>query len=245
MNYFSKLKEDEREILKKYNTHTNFPAFMLVEKFYEKFYPTRNYKYSIDEENLKLEDMILIFLHENIFRSILLYKSFINGISSRNPLQSALSTRAQLETCGAVTFLHKKYNQYLKGTIDKDTIKAEVKSLLHGVRNKDGLPLDTQYPEPKGVMTLIDSGDYFHKHFFKRKGTPIRKCYNHLSEVCHPNAFGYILHFRDSVLDYRDPDGEFDESVYGTSSFLVCMTVYTEAYKDLMSLISKKEDISK
>ncbi|MGX1266727.1 hypothetical protein RKD55_004671 [Rossellomorea marisflavi] len=237
MNYFSKLTEDEKILLNKYDR--NFPAFTLVEKFYDEYYPTRNYKYSMDVEALTLQDQILIFLHENIFRSLLLFKSYINGISSKNPLQSSLSTRAQFETCGAVTFLHKKYNQYLKGTINEDAIKTELLSLLNGVRNKEGLPKDIEFPDPKGVMSLIDSGDYFHKHFFKKEGAPFRRIYEHLSEVCHPNAYGYILHFRDSVLDYKDPDGDFDKSVYGTSSFLICMTIYTEAYKDLYSSIIK------
>lgn len=239
MNYYSNLKEVDRQILKNYNTPSEVSAFTIVDKFYEEYYPTRDFEYSLDVNELKLEDQILIFLHENIFRSALLYKAFINGVSSQNPLQSSLAARAQLETCGALTFLHKKYNQYLKGTIEKDIVKQEVRSLLLGVKNKVGLPSKTVFPDPKNVMKLIDSIDYFHKHFLEGKGTAIRYCYDHLSELCHPNAYGYIFHFKESVTDYRDPDGDFDENVFGTSSFLICMVVYMKAYKHLLSSISK------
>ncbi|WP_061810490.1 hypothetical protein [Rossellomorea vietnamensis] len=239
MNYFSNLKKNERELFEKYITPTKISAFLLIDKFYEKQYPTRDFEYSLDEDALNIEDLILIFLHENIFRSVLLYKTFINGILTKNPLQTSLGTRAQLETCGAVTYLHKKYNQFLKTVISEDNMRDELESLLLGVRNKSGLPSNGDYPDPKGVMKLIDSGDYFHKNILKRDGAPIRKIYEHLSEICHPNAYGYTLHSRDSVLDFKDPEGEFHETLYGINAFLVSMTVYIEAYEDLYSLISK------
>ncbi|MHC8523960.1 hypothetical protein ACPJHQ_25915 [Rossellomorea sp. H39__3] len=247
MNYYSKLPKKTRKILEKYNPKIkDVSAFSTIDYFYEEFYPTKKFQYTMSTiNNLEVEDMILIFLHENIFRSVLLYKSFINGISSKNPLQATLASRAQFETCGALTFLHRKYHLYSKNEITELEINDEIKSLLYGIRNKQSLKSPSDHPDPKGVMTLIDSADYYNKNTLDyRLGKVFREAYEYLSEICHPNAYGYILHFKETPTEYRDPEGDFDESVYSTTSFLLCMFIYTSAYENLLKLISKEEEIS-
>jgi hypothetical protein len=244
MHYFSKLTESQKKIVEKYDTFEgtwNISTFRMLDYFYEANYPEKNVKYSFEFH--KIAGLSRFFLHENISRSLLLYKSFINGISSKNPLQTTLACRAQYETCGSLTYLHKKYNQYLKNTIPAEKIHADLLSLLKGARDKPELPPQykhLQIPDAIGVMTLIDSGDYFFKQHFKSKGI-FRDQYNRLSEICHPNGPGYSLHSIESLEDYKDPEAEFDEDVYSTGDFLYCMIMYMECYKILSDLTAKND----
>ena len=62
--------------------------------------------------------------------------------------------------------------------------------LYLGTKDKINLP---ESPEPFNVMKLIDAADHFLKKKYGYTDNKFRKGYDQLSELTHPNSFGYFL----------------------------------------------------
>ncbi|MBT2682783.1 hypothetical protein [Bacillus sp. ISL-37] len=132
----------------------------------------------------------LVFLQANLYRSHTLVSGFFDGLNKSNPLTTTLMIRAFFETTGALAYFLKKYNQLKSGMISEEQVESELRRLYLGIRDKGEL---TDAPDSIGVMTLIDAVDHYLKNRHGVGGEKFRKNYEELSEICHPNSFGYLI----------------------------------------------------
>lgn len=187
----------------------------------------------------------LSLLQINIFRSILLSRSFIDGLATNNPLMCNLATRSFYESCGVVTFLHKKYSSYITGTISKDDMIQVIKNLTYGIRAKEGLNNPEKFPSPVSVMTLIDSLDFFNKRVLNKTNGSFRSFYDVLSEICHPNSYSNVLSFTTNPTRLRSSNQEFNTYSFSVSHFCSAILLYFYAINVIMIKIMEHEEIPK
>lgn len=156
---------------------------------------------------------------------------------------SVLALRAHFETTGALALLLKKYNQYLTNKIEQKDFEDNLRSLYLGIKDNQNLP---EAPNPQNAMKLIDSVDHFLKSY-GLKGKLFREGYDFLSEICHPNSFGYMLGHK--ILDkgkavkFTDENETHEISEYHLEYFSISHDLYIQIYKKMKQLIINNEDI--
>jgi hypothetical protein len=186
----------------------------------------------------------LILIQTNLYRSQKLAEGFIDGFNKQNPLASTLIVRAYFETTGALALLLKKYLQYSNGTISHDEFDDVLKSLYLGTKDKTNIP---EAPDPFNVMKLIDAVDNFIKKKYKEREPKFRIGYDGLSEISHPNSFGYLLgHSISKDLKTIRFSGEteiFPLKEFHFIEFAFSSVIYRMIYKEIRELIENQEEL--
>ena len=117
---------------------------------------------------------LLLLIIGILNRTYELTESAIWGIENKRPLTAAHMARALVETLGFIYFLEKQIKKAKTGRNREEKISRA----LFGSRLKKGSP------QPINVLTTIDKATKEYRH--------LRKLYNELSEVVHPNSASHF-----------------------------------------------------
>jgi hypothetical protein len=215
----------------------------LFKFFDENFIKALNINFNKRPKNF-IGQNFLVFLQTNLYRSRLLCRAYLEGLNTNNPLSSILALRALFETTGSLALSLKKYNQYLQKNIIQQEFEEVLRSLYLGIKDKQHLE---GAPDPQNAMKLIDSVDHFLKKSFGLKGKLFRDGYDFLSEICHPNSFGYMLGHKivdkgAGVIFTSDFDTHNLDS-YHLEYFSIASELYIDIYSETKQLIIKNEEI--
>lgn len=236
------LNQTIKDMLKS-NGHTQYiTEIKTLFKFYQDNYIQELTPASPTPKNL-IGQHCIVFLQTNLLRTKMLAKGYVDSLNKQDPLSAALTVRAYFETTGALAFLLKMYNQFREGTISEEDIEKVSSSLYLGVKEKGEL-IDA--PDPVSIMKLIDSADHFLKKEYEVKDERFRKSYDALSEICHPNSFGYMLGYRIDetfTIHFKTDNEPFDFNDYQLNYFSITSSLYIDIYKVLKTKIEENEDI--
>lgn len=187
----------------------------------------------------------IILIQKNYFRSKMLVKSYFDGLNNQNIFSAALACRAHYELTGVLTYLLKKYEQYLEDNLSYDEFCEVIVNLSYGVRDKKSFGKAT--PDPVGAMSLIDSVDKFAKKNLQRtSGLSFRSCYDLLSEFCHPNSIGNILvsEIGNGQYKFKEAIESYDNgSNYFTEEFFLSTSIYMNVYSAIQLMLEEHAEI--
>ncbi|RHW37448.1 hypothetical protein D1B33_07855 [Lysinibacillus yapensis] len=152
--------------------------------------------------------------------------------------------RALFETTGAIALAHKKYIQFKEQVLTSEEFDSILLKLYLGTKDKINLP---DSPDPFNVMKLIDAADHFLKKKYGYTDTKFRKGYDQLSELTHPNSFGYFLGHKISKdlknIQFTDDNEEFPLTDYELEAFTFTTHFYKEIFIELRELVVQNEEL--
>lgn len=185
----------------------------------------------------------VLLLQTNLYRSRMLFNSYIDGLNNKNPYSCSLASRAYHEVTGVLSFLLKKYNRYREQDLSQEEFSNVIKSLLLGIKLKDGFPADV--PKPINAMTLIDSVDDFSKKYLDSKEKTFRNNYDNLSEICHPNSYGNLLaaNVKGTEYHFRGDKETLEIFTYSIAGFYSACSLYFILYFILKDTLKQHEKI--
>ncbi|WP_427036612.1 hypothetical protein [Cytobacillus pseudoceanisediminis] len=237
------LKKETKEMLKSLE-QDYVDLIPELRQFFSKSYIKRLEPMAPRPKNLIGQNSI-VFIQANLFRSKMLVSGYIDGLNNKNPLTTTILVRALYETTGALAYYLKKYNQYLAGELSEEGLNKYLYSLYLGIRDKGPL---TEAPDPIGVMSLIDAVDHYLKAKYQIRDSNFRENYEALSEICHPNSFGYMLSHKIDKSDNHTVKfrGETEPYLINTFSiwyFDICSRLYQQIYSELRLKVEKNEEL--
>lgn len=187
---------------------------------------------------------LLIFIQTNLYRVKSFSRGYVESLNQQNPLCSAIIVRALFETTGAISFAHKKYIQFKEQVLSESEFNSILEKLYLGTQDKINLP---DSPEPFNVMKLIDATDHFLKKKYGYSDKKFRKGYDQLSEITHPNSFGYLLGHEISKdlknIHFTEDNEEFPLNEYELEAFAFTTHFYKEIFMELRELIVQNEEL--
>lgn len=186
-----------------------------------------------------------VLIQTNLFRSKKLTEGYIDSLNKQNPLVCTLTVRALFETTGVLAILLKKHLQYIEGLISYEEFDKTLQSLYLGTKIKQGLP---DAPDPLNAMKLIDAVDnYLQKKTKDNKEKKFRLAYDDLSEVAHPNSFGYFLGHKVSKdlmsITFTGDTEPFPIGEYKIDYFEVITGIYKLVFNELKQSILLHEEL--
>ncbi|MBJ7987698.1 hypothetical protein [Bacillus cereus] len=187
---------------------------------------------------------LLIFIQTNLYRVKSFSRGYIESLNQQNPLCSAILVRALFETTGAIAFAHKKYIQFKEQVLTEEEFDSDLSKLYLGTKDKINLP---ESPDPFNVMKLIDAADHFLKKKYGYTDNKFRKGYDNLSELTHPNSFGYLLGHTISKdlknIHFTVNNEEFPLNKYELEIFAFTTHIYKEIFMELRELVEQNEEL--
>jgi hypothetical protein len=115
-------------------------------------------------------------------------------IQEGRPLVAALCSRALLEDAALLWGFNRQMLPFLKAR-DADGIDALVFPKVFASRRPKDIEEHGEEIKARNILTSIDKMTVDHPN--------IRRIYDDLSEVCHPNSLGVFSHFADTFDDKR------------------------------------------
>lgn len=237
------LKKTVKDMLKSEGKAKYIDEIKDLFKFYQENYIKKFTPVSVRPKSL-IGQNCMVFLQTNLFRTKMLAKGYIDGLNKQNAIVSTLSLRAYFETTGALALLFKKYNQYSQETISEEELSETLGSLYLGVKSKGEELFDA--PDPINVMNLIDAVDYFLRTNYEIGDKKFRKSYDALSEVCHPNAFSYMLGHkvdRRYTIHFTGDSEPLDPADYYVEYFSITTNLYRDIYTKLRKKVEENEEL--
>lgn len=146
------------------------------------------------------------------------YDIGVNGMI----IGSLILTRSALETVCLLIYMNKKMQFVVEGKMSFDDFDNITTRLLFGAKNTDKLP------DPVNVMKLIEDSE--------GKYPGIKKTYEDLSEIAHPNYRGVFDGYAKLNQQKHETDfGVYCEEQYGNQHELVikkCLQTFEEEYNN-------------
>lgn len=215
----------------------------LLDEFYRKYFIKELTMHGPKPKNL-IGQNLLILIQTNLYRFKSLTLGYKESLNQQNPLCSAIIVRAIFETTGAVALAHKKYIQFNGHELTMKEFNSILLKLYLGTKDKFNLP---ESPDPFNVMKLIDAADYFLKKKYGYTDNKFRKGYDQLSELTHPNSFGYFFGQEISNdlknIQFTDENEEFPLNNFEINAFAFTTYFYTKIFIELRELIIKNEEL--
>ena len=165
----------------------------------------------------------LIVLREAIFWRFvdILTQAYDIGVNGMI-IGSLILTRSALETVCLLIYMNKKMQFVVEGKMSFDDFDNITTRLLFGAKNTDKLP------DPVNVMKLIEDSE--------SKYPGIKKTYDDLSEIAHPNYRGVCDGYTNTNQQkYETEFGIYWEEQYGNQHELVikkCLQTFEEEYNN-------------
>lgn len=185
----------------------------------------------------------MAFLLKLLTRTLHIIDGTIVSINNSNTTMAFLGVRAQIETTGAISCLHKWLTKFYNKECTYDELDERLKRLFLGIKTfpHENSSNPNGKLEPISVMTLIDDIDSACKKIGIKQKKPFRGIYNFLSEFCHPNFFGISIASsvnEKGVLDYQYPpkinQNELDEIAFSLAfSSKLFLMLYDECFNSL------------
>jgi len=226
-----------------------YPLFRFDElEKYMSAYEDRYYGRVIPKKR-KREELIghkgVILLLQSLQRSRCIFTGFVDCVNRTHVLLAYLAARAHFETTGSTAYLLWHLRRFYSCEIDHTEIENILSRLALGAKtfpDKDTFP---DRAEPINVLTQIDIADKLFKDAEGKNLKIFRKCYDFLSEFCHPNMLGLMVGSgvtknRNLVL-YEKP--KFREEDFGTliNHMLISCNSFFYAYDKSFSLLKDHE----
>ncbi|MBI2069708.1 MAG: hypothetical protein HYT79_03825 [Elusimicrobia bacterium] len=192
------------------------------------------------------------FLMGILQRSRFLYLGFTECDVS--PLLGFLAARAHMETTGAVCHVATNLSKYYANKLDLNKLQEILDRSCLGSRYAPLKEKQPDTPEPINCLTLIDAIDTFLKDMGKNssddirtvlRNAPIRKQYDFLSEVCHPNSLGLVENQQfgsSGIIFPRQPKLKKNFNSVLTP-FLISCKLFFVAYDYCFKKIKAKEEM--
>jgi len=187
------------------------------------------------------------FLLLSLQRSKSLFTGFIDCINTSNVVLAYLSTRAHLESTGSIAYSLSCLQKFYNNEISLNKIEETFSKLATSVRTLPNSDNFHKFPEPINVLTLIDTVD---KLFKDNKGKNLkifRKCYDFLSEYCHPNMPGLLVgsHVTDDfeLVIYEKSMFQDADFVILINYMIISCTYFFDIYDRSFTLLKENEQI--
>ena len=129
-----------------------------------------------------------IYIQAHIRRGLSLLESGLSELEQGRALVAALCARALLESVALLWQFNQKVLPLLKSR-DPEGIDALVFPLALATRRQASLEEVGEEMRAKNILTAIDKMSVEYPN--------VRPIYDELSEVCHPNSLGVLMHFSD------------------------------------------------
>ncbi|WP_421927618.1 hypothetical protein [Lysinibacillus capsici] len=217
----------------------NVEVIESLNQFYKNHYIRTLEIQKYDSRNL-IGKNIIVFVQNNLFRFKSIVEGYVIGLNNNNPLCSVILLRTLYETTGALAFFHKKYEQYKGNSLPEEEFKIVLNKLFLGSKSQEV----ENAIEPYNVMKLIDATDYFLKKITGSNEKRFRLGYDRLSEISHPNNYGYFLGSEIkqdlSAVHFTDETKLFPLKYYYFEYFALITEIYKMIYKDI---IKHREDL--
>lgn len=135
---------------------------------------------------------------------------------------SLILTRAALETVCLLIYMNKKMQLVIEGKMSFEDFDNVTTKLLWGAKNIDELP------DPVNIMKLIEDSE--------NKYPGIKKAYDNLSEIVHPNYRGVCYGYtKPNRQEYETEFGIYCGEKYGNqyeSMIEKCLKTFEEEYNE-------------
>jgi hypothetical protein len=137
---------------------------------------------------------VSIFLQAHIRRGLSFLESGAREIKKDRPLVAALCSRALLEDAATLWGFNRQILPLLERR-DVDGIDALVFPKVFASRRPKDIEKHGEEFKALNILTAIDKMGAEHPN--------LRRTYDELSEICHPNSLGVFSHFADTFDDKR------------------------------------------
>jgi hypothetical protein len=154
---------------------------------------------------------VSIFLQAHIRRGLSFLESGAREIKKGRPLVAALCSRALLEDAAVLWSFNREILPLLQRR-DVDRIDALVFPKVFASRRPKDIEEHGEEFRARNILTAIDKMGAKHPN--------LRRTYDDLSEICHPNSLGVLSHFADTFDDKR---AVFDDGQDMADAALHCL----------------------
>ena len=148
-----------------------------------------------------------IYLQAHIRRALNLIEGGLAELHANRPIIAALCARALIEDGAMVWHFQRRVNVFLD---DKDTNGLESFVFSRALQSRDTKHIE-EYGEEYRATNILTSIDQMTKQH-----PNVRRWYDELSEVCHPNQDGVLWHCAD--IDGESSAAQFDDRVEAESA---------------------------
>lgn len=235
-----------RDDIKAQHPHFRFEE---LEQFGEK-YDTRYYERVIPikrKRNQLLGHKGMLFLLQTLVRSKSLFTGFVDCVNHAHVILAYLATRAHFETTGSVAYLLWHLRRYYAGEISQPEVETTLDRLALGAKDPSVKDIHSERIEAVNVLTQMGRTDALFQAVGGEDQRIFRKCYEFLSEFCHPNVLGLIAgsdvtQDKHMVL-YESPQFRGDDFATLINYMLITCRSFFWSYDNCFSLLKDNEQL--